>query len=104
MSWVKGRRSDDYHKLKVFSFWRFDCYFIKYGHDFQLDLHIDEVMGFEHYRCNIQLRGQSDMYFLDAPIYQSKRIKIFRADRPHGLSFTKERGLMISFGWIKKEK
>ena len=104
MTWTTGRRSTDYYKLKLFSFWRFDCYLIKYDQSFQLDLHIDEVPGFQHHRCNIQIYGERAMYFLEPPYFTSAkhRVNIFRADKPHGLYFTSRRGLMLSFGWIKK--
>ena len=31
MRWIKGRQNYFYEKLKIYSFWRVDCYFIKYS-------------------------------------------------------------------------
>ncbi len=103
MKWQKGRQNYYYEKLKIFSFWRIDCYFIRYSKGCAVGYHTDNVKGFRHYRCNIQLKGINRLYCLDKPIHKSKRITLFRSDKMHSFGITMEKGLILSFGLILKE-
>ena len=105
--WTLGRQSTPqyfYYKFKIFSLWRMDCYLIKYCKACAVGYHKDEVPGFNHYRCNIQLRGINRLC-CTYPSYKEhkNRITIFKADEPHSFGMTLESGLILSVGWIKKK-
>jgi hypothetical protein len=101
--WEIGRQNSGYHKLKLFSFYRADCYLLFYPINSFIQPHIDKVKG-KHFRINLILRQaiKGGVFFCSNPIINWKRIKIFRADiSEHGLTNI-EQGtrLVLSIGFI----
>lgn len=102
--WTKGRQNYFYEKLKLFSFWRMDCYLIRYSKGCAIGYHTDDVPGFKHYRCNIQLRGIDRLCCPEEkPLVKRKRITVFRSDKLHSFGITLENGLILSFGLVSRE-
>lgn len=107
-AWQYGRQNYYYQKFKLYSFYRCDAYLVRYGRGTAIGWHADETPGFAHYRINIQLRGVNRTEFFPdpniKPIYHSNWLSIFRADKVlHCMGISLEKGLILSFGFIKKE-
>ena len=102
MEWTRGRLTEYfYEKMKIFSFWRMDCYLIRYSAGCGVGYHTDLVPGKKHYRLNIQLKGIDKLCLLDdlrGTFNKPKRFRVFRADRMHAFGPTEEAGLILSFG------
>lgn len=98
MKWVNGRQNIYYQKLKIYSFWRIDCYLIRYSKGCAVGYHTDEVEGKRHYRINIQIRGVNRLCHVDNLAKKRGRFDLFRADKMHSFGITKESGLILSFG------
>ena len=98
MRWIKGRQNYFYEKLKIYSFWRVDCYFIKYSKGCAVGYHTDDVPGKKHFRLNIQLKGKNRLCHIDNLIKKRGRFDLFRADKLHSFGVTLEDGLILSFG------
>jgi hypothetical protein len=92
-------------KMKIYSFWRIDCYLIRYGKGTMIGLHKDEIKGYKHYRLNILLKGEDDKLFVHGkPIFRCCRVILFRPDMQlHGVETTNKSALLLSFGWKVKE-
>ena len=103
-AWTNGRQNFYYQKLKLFSLFRFDCYLIRYGFGTAIGWHTDDVEGYRHYRFNIQLRGKNRMEFCGGKLLNLWRIAIFRSDKLHCMDITKEKGLILSFGVILRNR
>lgn len=103
MRWTHGRQNYYYEKLKIFSFWRMDCYLIRYTEGCAIGYHTDDVPGFKHYRMNIQLKGVNTLCVLSKCALLRKRIAVFRSDTLHSFGPTLEKGLILSFGLIIKD-
>jgi hypothetical protein len=97
-NWIPGRQSEQYEKLKIFSFWFLDCYLIRYQAGFQLPIHTDPVENKKHYRLNIVLRGENA--YVGNYIFKFYRIVCFRSDLPHGTKIITKPRLILSFGWV----
>ena len=93
MNWKDGRRNLGYFKHTLFRFKdRFDGYILKFPKGSYLPLHEDEVLGRKHYRLNIVLNNsfKGGKFFMDKAIINTKRIKFFRADWVHQLTYIEE--------------
>lgn len=106
--WITGRQSTQefyYQRLKIYSFWRTDCYLIRWGKGTAVGNHLDKVKGYKHYRLNIRLMGdKKKLFVIGKPIFHFWRICFFRPDKYlHGLKPTDKKGLLISFGFILRE-
>jgi hypothetical protein len=66
----------------------FDVYLLRYPVGSEIPTHVDEVLGFRHYRCNIILRQarQGGDFFADEWVLNTKCIKVFASDSPHMVS------------------
>jgi len=96
--WENGRQNYYYEKLKIYSFWRIDCYLIRYSRACAVGYHTDDVENKKHYRMNIQLKGIDRLCHIDNMNCKKKIIRIFRADKLHSFGPTLESGLILSFG------
>lgn len=103
--WVDGRQIKHYKKMKIYSFWRVDCYLIKYSAGTAVGNHKDTIEGYKHYRLNILLKGEMDkLAMIGKPIFKWWRVILFRPDLYlHCLKPTSKAGLILSFGWKIKE-
>lgn len=77
--WEYGRQGTGYRKLKVFSFWRVDCYILWYPPKSYIPTHTDPVPGYKHYRLNYTFwRGDGgDLVIND----KRSRLTFFRSDK-----------------------
>lgn len=100
--WIGGRQIKEYYyeKMKIYSFWRIDCYLIRWGAGTAIGNHLDIVDGKKHYRFNIRLKGEKDkLYIIGKTIFHWWRFCLFRPDKYlHGLKPTMKSGLLLSFG------
>ena len=59
MKWELGRQNTGYEKLKLFSFWRFDAYILRFKPGAYVDYHRDRInfpRERKHFRLNILLK------------------------------------------------
>lgn len=108
LKWVSGRQKTGYKKLKLFQFWRMDCYLLKYEVGDFIPWHIDPVPNHKHFRLNIVLRkakrGGILAYKLsnEAMDFEliKNRITLFRSDLiEHSVSEIEEgRRIVLTFG------
>jgi len=107
--WQKGRQKTGYDKMLLGGlYWpiKFDCYLLRFPEGSEVSLHTDKVETGNHYRLNIILRNANEggEFICDSPIYQSKRIKLFRPDVcAHSVTkVLKGCRYVFSIGWIRE--
>lgn len=108
LRWRSGRQNSGYYKMLLFSFWRFDCYLLKFTEGSSIKSHVDPVPGYKHYRLNILLKNAEDGgdFVCDSPlILNTKRVKFFRSDLVlHSVTkIVKGSRYVLSFGFCTNE-
>ena len=105
--WQKGRQGTGYDKMLLLTApWPvpFDSYLIRYPEGSEIPAHTDPVAKGRHYRLNVILKApQSGGEFVcSEPIWQSKRIKLFRPDKSsHSVSrVVGGSRYVLSIGWV----
>lgn len=82
--WIEGRQNSGYFKMPLFlsSFFRVDCYLLKFKQGSHVPEHLDPVDSGKHYRLNIILKGAvgGEVKFAEKPILLGKRFHLFRPD------------------------
>lgn len=105
--WQSGRQGSGYDKMLLLTApWPvpFDSYLIRYPEGSSIPPHRDPVQTGRHYRLNIVLKAPKSggEFLCENPIYQSRRIKLFRPDIcEHSVS--KVQGgsrYILSIGWV----
>lgn len=109
MPWISGRQGGGYEKFPLFSFWKVDCYLIRYRKNAEVKWHRDPVQGKRHYRLNILLQRSEEggMFLLNGPsVFQFWRIRIFRPDlyAHRVLPVKSGERLILSLGWVKEKQ
>ena len=103
--WELGRQGTGYEKLKIFSFWRVDCYLLRLPEGSYIPKHVDKIDSGKHYRLNIILKDAKvgGVFICDNPIYETKRVKLFRSDlSEHSVAMViKGTRYVLSIGWSK---
>ena len=105
LHWLPGRQQTGYEKL-LLATWpeRFDLYLLRYRKGASIPPHTDPVDGKRHYRVNVVLReAKRGGYFTcGAPIFWSRRVKVFRSDVAEHSVTTVEEGerVVLSLGWV----
>ncbi|WP_197338053.1 2OG-Fe(II) oxygenase [Ralstonia solanacearum] len=105
--WRRGRQGTGYDKmLLATAAWpiRFDSYLIRYPEGSEIPPHTDPVADGRHYRLNIVLKspGAGGEFVCANPIFQTRRIKLFRPDACEH-SVTRVQGgsrYVLSVGWV----
>ncbi|MFZ6813477.1 2OG-Fe(II) oxygenase [Undibacterium sp. Rencai35W] len=105
--WQRGRQGTGYDKMLLLTApWPlpFDSYIIRYPDGTEIPPHTDPIQNGRHYRLNLILKSpRSGGDFICAtPIYNSKRIKLFRPDTCEH-SVTRVVGgsrYVLSVGWV----
>jgi hypothetical protein len=105
--WQSGRQGTGYDKMLLISApWPlpFDSYLIRYPEGSQIPPHTDPISSGRHYRLNIILKSPraGGEFVCASPIFESKRIKLFRPDACEH-SVTKVEGgsrYVLSIGWV----
>ena len=108
LRWRSGRQETGYEKMLLLVnpfIVPFDCYLLRFRQGSGIPEHSDPVDGKRHYRLNIVL-WQAELggeFLCDEPIYESRRIKLFRPDRSRHSVTTVERGVryVLSIGWVR---
>lgn len=105
--WQKGRQGTGYDKMLLLTApWPlpFDSYLLRYPNGSEIPAHTDPVAQGRHYRLNVILKApQSGGEFVCSdPIWQSKRIKLFRPDKSsHSVSrVVGGSRYVLSIGWV----
>jgi hypothetical protein len=107
LRWQRGRQGTGYDKMLLFTArWplRFDSYLIRYPEGSEIAPHRDPVQEGRHYRLNLILKSPraGGEFVCDAPLFASRRIKLFRPDACSH-SVTRVAGgsrYVLSLGWV----
>ena len=109
LRWQKGRQGTGYDKLLILVnplLIPFDLYLLRFPDGTEIPPHRDPVTGRRHYRLNLILwkpRAGGE-FVCEDPIFETKRIKLFRSDLSTH-SVTKVEGgtrYVLSLGWVLK--
>lgn len=105
--WQRGRQQSGYDKMLLAgATWpfRFDLYFLKFPTDSEIAPHKDQVKSGRHFRLNIVIKEAlvGGQFNCKAPIYETRRIKLFRPDISEHSVTCIEQGnrYVFSIGWI----
>ena len=109
--WQRGRQGTGYDKMLLATArWPipFDSYLIRYPDGSEIPAHTDPVAIGRHFRLNIVLKSPSSggEFVCSSPIFQTRRIKLFRPDACEH-SVTRVMGgsrYVFSLGWVLKDK
>ena len=106
--WERGRQKSGYDKMLLCgAMWpiKFDTYLLKFPEGSEISPHTDKVVSGKHYRLNIVLKNadKGGEFICSNPIYETKRIKLFRPDvSEHQVSkIVKGNRYLLSIGWVK---
>ncbi len=110
LRWQRGRQGSGYDKMLLLTApWPlpFDSYLIRYPEGSQIPPHTDPVGQGRHYRLNVVLKASpaGGEFVCAAPIFETRRIKLFRPDACEH-SVTRVEGgsrYVLSLGWVLKE-
>ena len=105
--WRSGRQGTGYDKMLLATArWPlpFDAYLIRYPEGTEIPPHTDPVASGRHFRLNIVLKSprSGGEFICAAPIFQTRRIKLFRPDACEH-SVTRVEGgsrYVFSVGWV----
>jgi len=105
--WQQGRQGTGYDKMLLITApWPvpFDSYLIRYPEGSEIPSHTDSVANGRHYRLNVILKAPKSggVFVCSEPIYESRRIKLFRPDKSsHGVSrVVGGSRYVLSVGWV----
>lgn len=106
--WQRGRQGTGYDKMLLFTGgWPipFDSYLIRYPEGSAIPPHTDPVAEGRHYRLNLVLKSPraGGEFVCRAPIFATRRIKLFRPDACEH-SVTRVEGgsrVVLSIGWVR---
>lgn len=106
--WQRGRQGTGYDKLLLLELpWPLpcDCYLLRFPQGCEVPPHVDRVESGQHYRLNLILRSArcGGEFVCKAPLFASRRIKLFRPDvETHSVTRI-EAGTrwVLSFGWVR---
>lgn len=108
--WQCGRQNSGYDKMLLFTLpWPlpFDSYLIRYPDGSAVPPHKDPVQRGRHYRLNVILKAprSGGEFLCAAPIYSSKRVKLFRPDKcEHSVSRVEGGSrYVLSIGWVLRK-
>ena len=83
-----------------------DCYLLRFREGSEIAEHTDPVDGKRHFRVNMILveAEEGGVFECEDPIFETKRLKIFRPDRsPHSVTRVDSgTRYVLSFGWVLK--
>lgn len=107
--WERGRQQSGYDKMLLCgAIWpiKFDTYLIRFPKGSEIAPHTDVVQSGKHYRLNIVLKKAKvgGEFICSNPIFETKRIKLFRPDvSEHQVTKVEEGNRYIfSVGWVTK--
>lgn len=101
--WQEGRQGSGYEKFKLFSFFFFDLYILRFPERSCISTHLDPVPRWKHFRFNVVLKQASGGEFVCPNAYINwGRIKFFRPDiHKHSVTeITKGTRYVLSLGWL----
>ncbi|OZG73545.1 hypothetical protein BTA51_11105 [Hahella sp. CCB-MM4] len=105
--WEQGRQQSGYDKMLLCTaMWplRFDSYLLRFPEGSAIKPHVDEVKQGRHFRLNVVLKeaGKGGEFICQNPIFETRRIKLFRPDvSEHSVTkVEKGRRYLLSIGWV----
>jgi hypothetical protein len=105
--WERGRQLSGYDKMLLCgAVWpiKFDAYILKFPTGSEIHAHKDEVRVGKHYRLNVVLKPAEvgGEFSCLNPIFETKRIKLFRPDVSEHQVSKIEKGTryLLSIGWV----
>lgn len=108
--WQVGRQRSGYDKMFLFGshYWfKFDLYLLRFKQGSYISPHTDKVRQGKHYRLNIVLKqaDEGGEFHCAAPLYETKRIKLFRPDIcEHSVTkVIKGTRYLLSVGWVRHD-
>ncbi len=106
--WERGRQKSGYDKMLLCgAIWpiKFDTYLLKFPQGSEIAPHTDKVESGKHYRLNLVLKSAEigGEFICANPIFETKRIKLFRPDVSEHQVSKVEKGnrYLLSVGWVK---
>jgi hypothetical protein len=109
LRWDKGRQKTGYDKMLLLAnpiLLPFDCYLLHFPEGSGIPPHRDPVKSGRHFRLNFVIKRspRGGEFVCDQPIFQSKRLNLFRSDRCTHSVTTVEGGsrYVLSIGWVLK--
>ena len=106
--WERGRQNSGYNKMLICgAIWpiKFDAYILKFPEGSEILAHTDKVKSGKHFRLNIVLKNAKigGEFICDNPIFETKRIKLFRPDLSEHKVTKVRKGnrYLLSIGWVK---
>ena len=110
LRWQRGRQNTGYDKMLLCgAIWpiKFDLYLLKFPQGSEIPPHKDKIVAGQHYRLNIILKQAQNggEFICKDPIFESRRIKLFRPDiSEHQVSTVlKGNRYLLSLGWVKNK-
>jgi hypothetical protein len=107
--WDNGRQKSGYDKMLLcFALYpfKFDVYLLRFPTGSKIPPHIDQVKNGKHFRLNIILKNAKNggKFICKDPIFETKRIKLFRPDiSEHQVTeIIGGNRYVFSVGWIRK--
>lgn len=107
--WERGRQKTGYDKMLLCgAYWpiKFDMYLLRFPEGSEIPAHTDTVETGKHFRLNIIIKNAKEggNFICDSPIFETKRIKLFRPDiSEHEVSkIIAGSRYLLSIGWIRK--
>ena len=108
LRWRSGRQESGYDKMLLLAnpfLVPFDCYLLRFRTGSEIPSHTDPVSDKRHYRLNIIVRKakQGGEFLCSDPIYENRRIKLFRPDvSSHSVTkVTEGTRYVVSIGWVR---
>ena len=105
--WRRGRQQSGYEKMLILVnpfLLPFDFYLLRFRKGSEIPPHTDPVSEKRHYRLNLILKQarEGGHFSCSNPIYESRRIKLFRPDRnEHSVSrINAGTRYVLSIGWV----
>ena len=105
--WRSGRQESGYEKMLLLVnpfLVPFDVYLLRFRQGAAVPPHTDPVSEKKHYRLNLILKRarRGGRFRCAKPIYESRRIKLFRPDiHEHSVSEIEEgTRYVLSIGWV----
>ena len=108
--WQKGRQLSGYDKMLLAALmcpFKLDMYLLRFPTGSEIASHTDKVLSGRHFRLNIVIKEakKGGHFYCDTPLFETKRIKLFRPDVNEHAVTRIDSGCryVFSIGWLRSE-